>query len=218
MNSRRISALLILLAVILCLSVSLTSCLESYDEDEVISASETLLKNCEALNTVFFGHGIAYIDSGYANGDYKEASIAHLEGLGFKTIAELRALTYATYTESYAESILNLALNPLYNTEGEIQYMAKYAESYYDIEMKQPYILVYSKIEDVRIIFDDRMTYNYTTLRSDGIKDGKVKMWINVTVEDERGNKKDRDLSFSIKKEDGEYRLTGPVFTNFNFD
>ncbi len=219
MKGTRIAALLLLFAILSTFSLSLTSCTESYDEDEVIQASEVLLKNSEALNTVFFGRGIAYVDSGYANGDYKEASTAHLNKLGFSTIAELRTLTYSTYIDSYADSILNGALNPLYNFDNEIQYMAKYAEAFYDPEMKQPYILVYSKIEDVRIIFDDRMTFDYTSIRADSIKDGKVKMWVGVTVEDENGNKQSRDISFSIKKEDEKgYRLTGPVFTNYKED
>lgn len=216
MKRIRIAALLLLLAILSTLSLSLSSCAESYDEDEVIEASRTLLKNSEALNTVFFGHGIAYVDSNYSNGDYKEASTAHLAKLGFSTLAELRTLTYSTYTDSYAESVLNLALNPLYNMDGEIQYMAKYAEAFYDAELTQPYILVYSKIEDVRIIFEDRMTFDYTSVRADGIKDGRVKMWVEVTVENEDGNKQSREISFSIKKENEKgYRLTGPVFTNY---
>ncbi len=216
MKGIRIAALLLLFVILSSFSLSLTSCAETYDEDEVIRASEELLKKSEALNTVFFGHGIAYIDSSYANGDYKEASAAHLAKLGFTTLDELRALAYSTFTDSYAESMLDLALNPLYNLDGEIQYMAKYAQSFYDSKMTQPYILVYSKIEDVRIIFDDRMTFDYTSIRADSIKDGKVKMWVTVTVEDEDGNSQSREIAFSIKKEDEKgYRLTGPVFTNY---
>lgn len=217
MRGLRIAALVLLLAILSSFALTLTSCTESYDEDEVILASRELLKNSEALNTVFFGHGIAYIDSSYSNGDYKEASAAHLDKLGFSTIAGLKTLTYSTFTDSYADSILNVALNSLFNSDGEIQHMAKYAEAFYDgVEMTQPYILVYSKIEGDRIIFEDRMTYDYTSIRSDGIKDGKVKMWVRVTVENEDGKTQSREISFYIKKENEKgYRLTAAVFTNY---
>lgn len=219
MKNTRIAAFLLLLAILLTLSLSLMSCAESYDEDEVIEASETLLKNSEALNTVFFGEGIGYIESSYSNGDYKEADSFHLEKLGFSTVAELRTLTYSTYIDSYAESVLGLALNPLYNADGEIQYVAKYAEAFYDVEMTKPYILVYSRFEDVRVIFEDKMSFDYSSIRADGIKDGRVKMWVKVTVEGEGGKLQSREISFSIKKENEKgYRLTGPVFTNYKED
>lgn len=219
MKSTRIAAFLLLLAILLTFSLSLMSCGESYDEDEVIEASRTLLKNSEALNTVFFGNGIGYIESSYANGDYKEADPFHLDKLGFSTVAELRTLAYSTYIDSYADSVLNLALNPLYNAENEIQYMAKYAEAFYDVEMKKPYILVYSRFEDVRVIFDDKMSFDYSSIRAEGINDGRVKMWVKVTVESEEGKLQSREISFYIKKEDQKgYRLTGPVFTNYKED
>ena len=82
-----------LTAVILLSTVTLTSCNRSYNEEEIVTVTETLLKEAEMLNKVYYGSGIRYYDSNEDNGYYRKADAYHLEELGFSTIDELKALT-----------------------------------------------------------------------------------------------------------------------------
>ena len=221
MKFKRLSALLLLLS--LTLSVFLLSSCNTvknreYSEDEVVAASKKLLLSSEVLNTVIFGGGIDYVDSGYRNGDYYEADIMHLSRLGFSTIAELEALARRTYTESYANSILPMVLEPLYDDKGNIRNTVRYYQAFDDYSGLEPSrIMVYSRYEKSRIIFDDRMTFSYDSIRSEGSTGDVVNMKVEVTVKSEDGKSQTRDIGFKLIEEgEGKWRLMGPVFANYN--
>ena len=190
-----------------------------YNEDEVVAAAASLLKNSEVLNTVIFGEGIGYVDSNYKNGYYYEADVMHLSRLGFTTIAELEALARRTYTERYASSVLKTVLEPLYDDKGNIRYMNRYYQAYDDYSGLVPArIMVYTRYERDRIIFDDRMEINYDSIRSDGSDGDIVNMKVEVTVTSTDGkSSQTRDISFKLIEEvAGRWRLVGPVLANYS--
>ena len=144
---------LLLIAVMLVSLFSFSSCNRKYDEEEVIAAAKTLIKNSELLNEVYYGNGIRYYDAEIENaGYYKRADDTHLSELGFSTIEELKVLTEKTFSYSYSQNIYNTILYG-FKEDGKVVSAARYYQ-YTDTEKNESYIMVYTKFD---VQFKDKL-------------------------------------------------------------
>lgn len=211
---RRMS--LLLAVVMLMLSASaLTSCDRRYDEAEVLSAASKLLKDAEMLNEVYYGRGIQYVDSGYRDGNYYEADLIHLSGLGFSTIKELRDITLSTFTVGYSEQIFSTKLSMIEDETG-IQYMTRYYQRYDDAFGSEPVcIMVYSSAP---VSLRDEISYDYSTLHVSGVKRQTVFVTVTATVTNSEGKSQTRDITLDLIEEDDGWRIDGPCYANYNAD
>ncbi|MBR2343643.1 MAG: hypothetical protein IKA64_05250 [Clostridia bacterium] len=194
-------------------SLCLTSCKKNrdYDEAEVKAAVEELLRKAEILNTVYYGAGIGYITGGYRDGAYYEADGLHLSALGFSSIKELEALTRSTFTRGYSDQLVREKLGEV-RVDGVMltpaRYYQKYADEFYTEEIC---IMVYS---GNTAIFDDRMEYDYSTVKVLGSEGEKVKASIEATVSNKDGDTQRVTVSVVLIEEDG-WRIDNPVFKNY---
>ena len=206
--------LAILLVAIL--SFSLFSCKEkdrTYDEEEVISAAQSLIYDSALLNEIYWGKGIEYIsDASTSNGYYYEANILHLEQLGFKTIDELKEMTEKVFSHSFSDVIYKTALTSV-SDDGGIHSLARYYQKYSDDEMKEPEaIMVYSR---AKILLSDDVQYLYDTLTVDGAEGEVVYVTLSVVVT--RGeNSQTRTITVGLIEEEEGWRLNDATYISYD--
>lgn len=207
------SAVLLLSSVLL----SLISCNpdRSYDEGEVLSAASQLIKQSEILNTVYYGNGISYREAGYTNGAYSEADSFHLFALGFDTVEELKRLTEKTYTVGYSLQLYSTVLTSI-TDDDNLYTMARYYQQFDPDDPTKPIcIMVYREYDH---IFEDKLTYDYSTLRVSGVKGEKVYVTLNAEVESKKGDKQTVEIDVSLIEEESGWRIDGPTWANYNED
>ena len=209
----KITALILTLVLLFIPILTLSGCDRAYDEAEVIAASRELLADARMLYSVYYGRGINYTNSGYSDGDYKEADAFHLAELGFSTISELKTLSYATFSEKYCENIFEKYLES-YEANNTVYNYARYVQVYDGVNYDKPaYILVLS---DFDYIFDDRMTYDLDSVKAVRSKGDYVHMTVEVTVENEDGKSQKTEIEFTLFEEKAGWRIASPCFANYN--
>ena len=211
-KKRRITSVLALL-LILSLLIALPSCDRKYDEEEVLAAAEELLHKTEILNTVYYGNGISYLFSGYSNGNYYEVDPLHLEALGFETIAELKALTESTFTVGYSQQIYATTLSSVSDDDG-LYHMARYYQHYDALVPTEAVCIMVNT--DYKGIFDNRLTYDYSTLKVEGSKKDRVYVTVDAEVKDKDGNSQITDIKITLIEESNGWRIDNPTWANYN--
>ncbi len=210
MKRARVLKCILLFTLVLCTMASVltfTSCDRDYDEAEVLSEAKSLLMKAEVLNEVYWGDGIDYITGGFTDGIYKQASDIHLASLGFTTIAELKALTEATYSSSYVHTIYTTKLDeaPL----GFVLYIQKWDD---EIEKTIPACIMVNT-EMVRVA--DDVSYDYTTLRVEDVEDEIVTVLVDATVTNLDGESQVRTLRVQLVEESDGWRINSPTFAKY---
>ena len=214
---KRTKALASVLIILLTLSLllSLPSCNRRYDEEEVITAAEKLLRQAEMLNSVYYGKGIGYLSTGYSNGAYYEADPYHLMTLGFETVAELQALTEETFTAGYSLQIYSTVLSSI-SDDDNLYHMARYYQQNDVLDPDTPVcIMVYAGYEG---IYDGNMTYDYSTLRVSGVKKERVYVSVNAEVRDGEGKSQTTEIKVTLIEEAKGWRIDSPTWANYNPD
>ena len=192
--------------------LTLSSCKKKYDEDEVISAAKTLLKEAEFLNFIYYGSGIKYYDSETDLGYYRKADYDHLAELGFSTIDELKVLTEKTYSEDYANLLYSTMLSSL-KDEMTIVSPARYYQSYNEETGAPEHIMVYSRFEPM---FKDTVVYDYDSMRVDGSKKEKVYVKVDATVTNAEGRSQTTTVTITLVEEDDGWQIDNPTYVNYN--
>ncbi len=212
MRAHRLLAL-VLIAVILVSSFSLTSCDRRYDETEVVAAAAELLPKAVAMNTVYYGRGIATISTGYQNGSYHEADPVHLRELGFTTIDGLKSRTAEVFSSRYTNTLFNNILAPLYVGD-EIYRTSRYYQEWEDDLGAVPRnIMVNTQYEAV---FDDRMEYILSDISAVCSEGDVVHMTVGAIVKNEEGKTQRTTVKFSLYEEKDGWRIDNPCFANYN--
>lgn len=201
-----------LTAMILLSTVTLTSCNRSYNEEEIVTVTETLLKEAEKLNKVYYGSGIRYYDSNEDNGYYRKADAYHLEELGFSTIDELKALTEKTFSDSYTAVLYSTVLSVLSDDTGIVR-AARYYQAY-DEETGEPtYIMVYSAFTPM---FKDTIEYDYGSIRVEKAKKERVYVTVDATVTTSEGKSQLITLTVNLIEEVDGWKIDNPTYANYN--
>ncbi len=183
-----------------------------YDEQEVKTAAEALLRKSIQLNTIYYGHGINYISDRVGEGTYCEADPIHLSSLGFTTLEGLREKTLEVFTDSYSDLIFRTKLEPIM-VDGQVIELSRYYQQYKNIQGTIPDCIMVNK--EMKVIFDDRMTFDYESLRVIGSEGDFVKLEIEVTVKNENGDSKTLTLPVTLLEESDGWRIDNPVFANY---
>ena len=190
----------------------MTSCNRRYDEQEVIEATKTLLKNAEKLNYIYYGEGVRFCEDESAKGNYRKAEDAHLEELGFKTIEELKALTVMTFSEEYSQILYSTLLTSVMS-EGTLVSSSRYYQAY-DEETKQPtHIMVNSKFEPM---MTGTVTYDYNSITVERSKKQKVFATVDAIVTNKDGESKNVKITITLIEENSGWKIDNPVYANNN--
>ena len=209
---------IIITSVILIISLIVGAMIASfgdryYSEEEVIAAANELLPTAGKLYSIYYGNGISYISSGYSDGDYREADPVHLATLGIESVQDIRDLSYATFSSAYCENIFSNYLES-YEENGIVYNWARYSQVYDITDIEKPaYILVYSKHNG---IFEDRMTYDFSSIKAVRSKGQYVYMTVDVIVESIDGESQTATISFTLFEEPTGWRIASPAFANYN--
>ena len=207
-----VTSVILVIALIVSLAV-LSFKDRQYDEAEVIAAAKELLPTAGKLYSVYYGNGIAYMSSGHSDGDYREADPFHLATLGIGSVQDLKNMSYATFSTDYCENIFSNYLES-YEEDGIVYNWARYVQVYDTSNAESPaYILVYSKHDG---IFEDRMTYDLSSIKAVRSKGEYVYMSVDVIVESIEGETQTATISFTLFEESTGWRIASPAFANYN--
>ncbi|MBQ7343528.1 MAG: hypothetical protein IJW53_02045 [Clostridia bacterium] len=211
-NERRKILTLFLIVIMTLSALTLSSCNRRYDEEEVIAATEILLKDAEMLNIVYYGSGIEYYDSDEEKGYYRKANDNHLESLGFSTIDELKALTEKTFSEEYSSILYSTILSPM-TTDTSIVTPARYYQAYDEQTGEPTHLMVYSNFT---LMMKDKIEYDYSTLKAVGSKKEKVYVTVEATVTREDGKSQRTTVTITLVEEESGWRIDNPTYANYN--
>ena len=211
-NVKEKAVSLILVIIILTSLFSLSSCNRRYDEEEVVAAAKTLLKDAEVLNEIYYGKGIRYYDTEIQNtGYYRRADASHLSELGFSTIDELKAMTEKTFSYEYSQNLYTTLLYG-FKEEGKIVTAARYYQ-YNDEENNESYIMVYTRFD---VMFKDTIVYDYDSIKVEKSKKDNVYLSVKATVTNANGQSQEVTLSITLIEEVGGWKICNPTYANYN--
>ncbi|MBQ7475456.1 MAG: hypothetical protein IJS78_05995 [Clostridia bacterium] len=122
-----------LLSLVLVLLLSLSSCGEKYEEDEIIAAAASLVADSGAINEIYFGDGLPFAEKGDwedlypwyvpptppADGSADLGYYMIKPQSGFLTVDDIKAATLRVYTKEYSEILFTGAFSGLAVTVGE---------------------------------------------------------------------------------------------------
>ena len=205
---------LVLIIVLILVSVTISSCQKNeieYDEAEVLSEAERLLRSAQIVNSIFYGDGIHYVEGLNQNGIYCEADYTHLYSFGLRTLTDMKKLCLETYSESMSYMIFAATTDVSNDGSG------KYLVSRYYAPSEAPDRLMVNT--GYKKIFDDKMTYDYSTLKIEGATGEKIKLTVTALLNSTDESKTEQQsvtINVFLVKENGEYRIDNFVFANYN--
>ena len=196
---------LILAAVLI---LALASCggekNRTYDEAEVKTAAERLIKKTELLNKILWGEGIPYIDEAiYASGKYYAADPIYLYNHGFMILDDIIEECEQVFSTSYLVSIRTSVFSSSAGDYG----MAGYTRYYQGSEN----IMVYT---DYIPLLTDTVEYDYENINVKGSVGEKVSVEIPVKVT--RGDlSQERIITISLVEEDDGWKIDSPTYASY---
>ena len=202
----KIVALVLIMAT---LPLCLASCDRSYDEAEVKAAATALIKASAQLNEIYYGKGIRYLEYSENNVSlYCEADPTHLEELGFRTVAELKAKTKEVFSTAHAESMFASTLKGTGTSQ-----MSRYYQQYDDnkADRKPLYIMVH---KEYKPLMNGEMVYDFNTLKIIDSEGEYVNATIDATVV--YGEKtQTHTLNLRLIEEESGWRLACTTFAKY---
>ena len=212
MKNVKIKILSLLLVIVCTLSIlSLSSCNKKYDEEEVLAAAKTLLKEAELLNVIYYGSGVQYYENDRANGNYREANSEHLKELGFSTVDELMILTEKTFSDNYSDLLYSTIIYGLKDDTSVIT-AARYYQAY-DEEANESYMMVNSKFT---VMFKDSIEYDYDSMKVEKSSKEKVYVSVEATVTNSEGASQKTTVTITLVEEDDGWKIDNPTYANYN--
>lgn len=211
------STISLILSIIIVFSMlfSLSSCGEKnreYDEAEVLSAAENLIKKSERLNKIYWGEGIIYSpDQSLANGAYYSADPESTELLGVNTVDDIINLTKETFTADYAKIAIDTKLSSVSDEDG-IQIYARYYQKYSALDNSPECIMVYKNAE---IFLKDKCEYDYSTLCIDSVKGQSIFVKIAVKVTNPDGESMTTHAVVELIEEENGFRINTPTYKRY---
>lgn len=208
-------SLILSIIVVFSMLFSLSSCGEKnreYDEAEVLSAAENLIKKSERLNKIYWGEGIIYSpDNSLANGAYYSADPESTELLGVNTVDDIINLTKETFTADYAKIAIDTKLSSVSDEDG-IQIYARYYQKYSALDNSPECIMVYKNAE---IFLKDKCEYDYSTLCIDGVKGQSIFVKIAVKVTNPDGESMTTHAVVELIEEENGFRINTPTYKRY---
>ena len=212
MKNVKTKILSLLLVIVCTLSIlSLSSCNKKYDEEEVLAAAKTLLKEAELLNVIYYGSGVQYYENDRANGNYREANSEHLKELGFSTVDELMILTEKTFSDNYSDLLYSTIIYGLKDDTSVIT-AARYYQAY-DEEANESYMMVNSKFT---VMFKDSIEYDYDSMKVEKSSKEKVYVSVEATVTNSEGASQKTTVTITLVEEDDGWKIDNPTYANYN--
>lgn len=202
MKMKRIFSLLLAVVILL----SLLSCggdkNRSYDEAEVKSAAEDLIKKSERLNEIFWGEGIPYVEE-YGYTGYYPADPIYLMKHGFFTVEDLKNDAEKVFSTDYCISIQTSVFS---SSAGDFG-MTGYTRYYQGTDT----IMVYKKYKP---LLTDIVEYDYSNISVLGSK-GEIVI-INIPIKVTRGDlSQDRVIKINLIEENDGWRLDSPTYASY---
>lgn len=206
-----------LLTIIVILSLLLTiSCTKNreYDEAEVTIAAKELLKKSEKLNYIYYGYGIEYEkNESEANGAYYKADSLSLERFGIETVADIENLTYETFSNDLAYSVISTKLNGgSLDEDSTVMNYARYYQKTNALDGSNECIMVYKLAE---VYLTDETEYLYDTLKVIGSEGEQVLIQIDVKVTNSEEKEQIQTLDFTLIEESNGWRISSPTYVKF---
>ena len=216
---------LVIFVLLSAVFTSFVSCDRDYDENEVVSVAEALIKKSAILEDILFGEGFSPDSTDTSSSTFKRAderSIKKYEGLlgkEIKKLDDLRALIANVYTPGYANDIYSGVLY------GSIDSNTRYYEDFVyetDINGKEVQTPVIMVDTTYKIRKKDDIQYHYSTLKVVDVNGEKITVAIEVTVTQNKGasneKKQNKTIEIDLIEDATGWRLDTPTFAVYNED
>jgi hypothetical protein len=191
-----------------------TSCSKNreYDETEVITAANDLIRKSEKLNDIYYGRGIDYIkDESMANGTYYPAELTSIQKFGIETINDLKNLTVECFTKEYSDLIMRTKLSSVSDDDG-IQEYSRYYQKYNALDNSEECIMVR---KDALVNLTDTVIYDYSSLHVSRVKKDEVFVKISATVITDDGKTQVQEIEISLLEEESGWRINSPTYVRY---
>ncbi len=204
-NMRALRKIIVIITLFATLVPALFSCDRKYDEAEVISAAETLIKKSALIEDILFGEGFS-TDMMDTNIGYKKVEPASIKqyseklGESFSDLAGFRAVISKVYTAGYANDIFS---GVLYGT------IDSHTRYYQDGD----YIMADTTFERRKV---DSITYHYSTLKVEDVNGEKITVSIDITITTKDGKSQNRNIEVDMLEEASGWKLDTPTFAVYN--
>jgi len=200
---KRIISLILLLA--LSLLTSLTSCGEDiieYDEAEVLSQAQALIRASREFNEIFWGEGIPYVEgSNYDDGKYSPFTPDYK----YTSIKDIISAAEKVFSSGYMTNVKLTVFSAQFGDTGVNGYARYYQES----ELEP--IMVST---DYKPVLVDKNEYLYDTVEIDGADERAV--YVKITVKVTRGDTFQEIVRrIALVNENG-WRIDSHTFSNYN--
>lgn len=212
-NKRVISFVLLIVIVILNV-FTLISCAKDreYDEQTVLAEAEKLIKASVILNDIYYGQGIPFIkNEAYADGVYYMADGVYLDAKGINTVDDIKRMTESVFSKKLSGIMISSTLSSIYEGE-QIKIYSRYYQSYDPLTDEPLSIMVY---KDAKIILEDSIAYDYTTLCVLGSEKQRVYVQIDATVTTKDNKSCTNKLKIALIEEENGWRLATPSYTSY---
>lgn len=170
------------------------------ESDEVILAeAKTLLAKSAVVNALCFGEGLAPVaEGGFSSGGYTEADAASLEKYGVASVADIRALASAVYSVAAIDQLEQIIFVPVQSEGGFASY-----RRYYDAQDGERAVLMVKR--EYTPVARGEVRYENIRVAENGRN--RAKILVDITVTDGERSRTLKDESFSLRREEGGWRL-----------
>lgn len=192
----KIACYILLFAMI---ATTFVGCARESDE-EFLTIAQTLLLKSADVNEICFGEGLAYGDEdGYVTNGYVEATKASRERYGVNTVEELKELIKSVYSVATCDYIDTVIFNPVKQDNT----FASYRRYFDALDGEENICLMVKKNYQPLAVGD----VSYANVRIDSHSRARAKILTDVTVTDGKDTRTDLDVCFSLRFEDGAWKL-----------
>lgn len=218
---KSVKLLFISVLVILATLLSLVSCKDNggsifnreYDEKQVRTEAENLIRESEILNEIYWGYGIPYTDDvNLSNGAYFPAEETYLENIGIKTIDDLKNKTRKVFSCEMCEWVFDSVLSSV--GTGTSVYIARYVQKFGGENLDEPEYILVNK--NYRVMLADEVEYDYKSIEVVGSNGNYVTVSIECTVTTEEGLSSKNRISVDLIEEADGWRIATPTYTVYS--
>ena len=195
-----IISMLAMLAVLV--TVGLAGCGCGVEEEEAILLVEDLVSRSHKLNVVYFEKGIQYEPSGNSNDVYLRALVTEEFVLKSKLLEETRKV----FSQSYAQSIIDMAFGGVQSEINQNSIMSRYSVLLDDdwIYVNKDYVPLVNCLPeyDFSTISIKKTSFRFIEATIEAVADFKVITEQGTVIE-----RKKTTIDVVLTYEDGEWRL-----------
>ena len=184
-----------------------------YNESEVRTAAEELIRESEILNEIYWGRGIPYTeDANLSSGAYYPADEIYLNSIGVKTLEDLKQKTRGVFSTDMCEWVFESTLSSVGTGTGVL--LSRYTQKWGGVNLDTPEYILVNK--NHKVMLEDEVEYNYGSIKVLGAAGELVTVSIDCTVTNSEGLESKQTIKVDLIEEKDGWRIATPTYTVYS--